>query len=252
MTGPPQFLETASGRRLAYVQTPGTGPGVLFLGGFKSDMTGTKAMALEAHCRAQGRACLRFDYSGHGQSAGAFEDGTIGQWRDDALAVLDSLTQGPQLLAGSSMGGWIALLAALARPGRVAGLVLVAPAPDFTRWGIAEQLDDASRAALMRDGKLTRPSDYGEDYVYTRALIEDGARHCLMGGPTIALNLPVRILHGQRDDVVPWQLSLDLAAGLASDDVVLSLIKNGDHRLSSDDDLQRLTAAVDELAAHAS
>ncbi|GAB4136451.1 MAG: alpha/beta hydrolase [Sphingomonadales bacterium] len=243
------YLETGSGRRLAYASSPGRGPGVIFLGGFKSDMTGTKAVALERHCQLRQRAYLRFDYSGHGQSHGRFEDGTISVWLEDALAALDDLTAGPQILVGSSMGGWLALLAALARPQRVRGLVLIAPAPDFTRWGIAERLNPEQRAALERDGMFVQPSDYGEPYAISRALLEDGQRHGLLQG-SINIDVPVRILQGQRDREVPWQLAPELAERLISEDVVISLVKAGDHRLSTDGDIDRLTHHVDTLASY--
>lgn len=235
-------------RRLAFVRTPGRGPGAIFLGGFKSDMTGTKATALEAAARAAGRAFLRFDYAGHGASSGAFEDGTISRWRDDALAMLDHQSAGPQILVGSSMGGWIALLAALARPERVAGLVLVAPAPDFTERLMWQVFPDAVRREILDTGRHEQPGVYDDaPYVITRALIEDGRRHLLLDRP-IAVACPVRILHGQRDADVPWQLSLELTERLASADVVLSLAKSGDHRLSAPADLDRLAAALDALA----
>ena len=243
------YLETETGRRLAYASSPGQGPGVIFLGGFKSDMTGTKAVALERHCRQRQRAYLRFDYSGHGQSQGRFEDGTISAWLADTLAVIDDVSQGPQILVGSSMGGWLALLAALARPRRVRGLVLIAPAPDFTRWGIAERLTPDQRAALERDGVFHQPSDYGAPYAISRALLEDGQRHGLLKG-SINIDVPVRILQGQRDREVPWQLALELAERLISEDVVVSLIKAGDHRLSNDGDIDRLTHQIDVLSAY--
>jgi pimeloyl-ACP methyl ester carboxylesterase len=241
----PRFLERPDGQRVAYHRLEGRGPGVVFLGGFMSDMTGTKALALEAHCRAQGRAFVRFDYLGHGASTGRFEDGTIGRWSDDALAVLDALTAGPQVLVGSSMGGWIMLLAALARPARVAGLVGIAAAPDFTEDLMWAAWDEATRARLMREGRIALPSLYGDaPCVITRDLIEDGRRHLLLRAP-IPLRCPVRLLQGMADPDVPWQTALRLAEHLESNDVTVTLIKDGDHRLARDEDLAQLVVAVD-------
>ena len=233
--------------RIAFDQITGQQPGVMFCGGFMSDMTGSKASALAAHCAAHDRACVRFDYAGHGASQGRFVDGCIGQWRDDALAVLDALTTGPQVIVGSSMGGWIALLLALARPDRVRGLVLLAPAPDFTQAIWDDELTAAERERLLRDGCVERPSEYSaEPYVITRRLIEDGRRHLLLGAP-IDIACPVRILHGMRDSDVPWRRSVTLIERLQGDDTTLTLLKSGDHRLSAPDDLARLTAAVEAL-----
>ena len=233
--------------RIAYEHSAGLAPGVMFCGGFMSDMTGSKASALAAHCAAQGRAFVRFDYSGHGASDGRFVDGTIGLWRDQALAVLDTLTTGPQVVVGSSMGGWIALLLALARPERVRGLVLLAPAPDFTQAIWDAELDAAERARLLADGHIERPSEYSaEPYVITRQLIDDGRRHLLLNQP-IDITCPVRILHGMRDSDVAWQRSITLVERLSGADVTLTLLKNGDHRLSGAADLERLTAVVDAL-----
>ncbi len=248
----PGAIDRPGGHRLAYHATPGhatsgTAPGVVFLGGFFSDMTGTKAMALEDHCRARGLAYLRFDYFGHGQSSGAFADGTIGRWADDAIAALDELTQGPQILVGSSMGGWIMLLCALARPARVAGLIGIAAAPDFTEELILSGLDDAQRATLNNDGVINLASDYGEaPYPITRTLIEEARDHLLLGGP-IALSCPVRLLQGMADEDVPWRTAPTLADRLAGDDVEVTLIKGGDHRLSEPHDLDRLRHTLDAL-----
>ncbi len=245
---PPSFLRARDGGKIAYRATGGGSPGVLFLGGFRSDMTGTKASALEAHCRRTGRACVRFDYGGHGASDGTFADGTIGGWRDDALAVLDHVARGPQILVGSSMGGWIMLLAALARPERVAGLVGIAPAPDFTEELVWNAMDDDARQALAADGFIERPCDYGgESYAISRALIEEGRHHLLLGGP-IALRCTIRLLQGMRDADVPWRTVLRLADRLESADLVVELVKDGDHRLSRPRDIARLCAAVDEVA----
>jgi pimeloyl-ACP methyl ester carboxylesterase len=219
----------------------------VFLGGFKSDMTGTKAATLDELCHARGWPFLRFDYSGHGASSGDFLDGTISRWFADSLAAFDSLTAGPQILVGSSMGGWIMLLLALARPQRVKGLVGLAPAPDFTEELIWRELSEPDRARLLQVGKLEQPSDYSADpYVITKALIEDGRRHLLLGKP-IAIDAPVRLLHGLADPDVPHEISLRLQQRLTGSDVVVSLIKDGDHRLSRPQDLARLCATVEEL-----
>lgn len=223
-------------------------PGVMFLGGFASDMTGTKATALESHCRERGQAFIRFDYGGHGRSSGVLREGTIGRWRDDALAVLNDLTDGPQILIGSSMGGWIMLLAALARPERVAALIGIAAAPDFTEDLIWAAMSDDQRDELMRRGAMALPSAHDETpHEIGRDLIAEGRRHLLLRAP-IAIRCPVRLLHGMADPDVPYETSVRLAALLVSPDVVVTLIKDGDHRLSRDTDLQRLTAALDALS----
>lgn len=232
---------------IAYHRTPGKSPGIMFLGGFMSDMTGTKATFLEGFARARGRSFLRFDYSGHGASSGAFADGTIGRWRGDALAAFDRLSEGPQILVGSSMGGWIALLVALARPYRVAGVVTVAAAPDFTEDLIWARLDPARRAALAGAGYFEEPSAYGPPYRITRALIEDGRSHLLLRG-AIAIAAPVRLIHGMADPDVPYETSIRAAQRLAGGDVRVTLIKDGDHRLSRDQDLALIGDAVAELA----
>ena len=243
----PSFLDAPHGARLACHRTPGSSPGVVFLGGFRSDMTGTKATRLEAWAKARGRAFLRFDYSGHGASSGRFEEGAISDWLADALAVLDALTDGPQVLVGSSMGGWIALLAARARPDRVAGLVLIAPAPDFTERLMWEILPETVKREILEKGFHARPSAYDDaPDIITRRLIEDGRRHLLLGGP-IPISSPVRILHGMADADVPWRLSIELVEKLASRDVELTLVKNGDHRLSAAADLRRLERTLDAL-----
>lgn len=243
----PSRLRRPDGVTIAYHRSPGKSPGVVFCGGFKSDMTGTKAMALEQACQVAGRAFLRFDYFGHGQSDGAFVDGTIGRWTADALAVLDQLSDGPQVIVGSSMGGWIMLLAALARPERVAGLVGIAAAADFTQALMEPELTAAARAALQRDGVWQRPSAYGEDpYPITQKLLEDGRRHLLLDR-SIPLRCPVRLLHGMQDPDVPWRHSLKLIDALDSTDVTLTLVKGGDHRLSTPVDLARLTTLVETL-----
>ena len=243
----PATLTRADGATIAYRRMDGRAPGIVFLGGFRSDMTGTKALFLEDYCRRNQRAFVRFDYFGHGQSSGDFARGTIGRWREDAIAVIDSLTEGPQILVGSSMGGWIMLLAALARPERVAALVGIAPAPDFTEALLAARLTPEQRRELAESGRVVLPSDYDPaGYLYTRALVEDGRRHLLLGG-AISLDMPVRLLHGLADASVPWQLSLSLAERLASRDVTVTLVKDGDHRLSTDADLARLADTIDAL-----
>jgi len=209
-------------------------------------MTGTKATALEAACAAAGRAFVRFDYFGHGVSGGDFTDGTIGRWRDDALAVLDELTEGGQVLVGSSMGGWIMLLTALARPQRIHGLVGVAAAPDFTEDLMWDRFGEATRRALATEGVYREANPYGEPTPLTMGLIEDGRRHLLLRGP-IPIRCPVRLLHGKDDTEVPWATSTRLAEALESPDVAVSLVEGGDHRLSNDADLARLIATVEEV-----
>jgi pimeloyl-ACP methyl ester carboxylesterase len=239
-------LDRGDGISLAWIKQDGAGPTIVFLPGFRSDMTGDKATALAAFCAGRGQAMLRLDYSGHGASGGDFLDGTVGTWAADALAVIDALTAGPLLLVGSSMGGWIALLTALARPGRVAGLVGVAAAPDFTQRLMWEAMMPAERAKLERDGVLYVPSKYGTPTAITRGLIEDGARHLVLTG-RVAIRCPVRLLHGQADPDVPWQLALTLAEQIETDDVRVILIKDGDHRLSRPSDLLLLTQTVAAL-----
>jgi len=223
----------------------------MFCGGFRSDMSGTKAAALDAWAKAAGHAFVRFDYRGHGESSGDFADGTVGLWRDDALLVLDQAVDGPMVLVGSSMGAWIALLVAVARPDRVRGLVLVAPAVDFTEALIWQRMPDDARAALERDGVWLRPSEYtDEPDRITRRLIEEGRDHLLLDG-TIPFRGPVRILHGLADETVPWRHGLRTAEALASADVTITLVKGGDHRLSEPGDIARLTGALDEILVRA-
>lgn len=243
-------LITASGRRIAYDLTKGSGPGVVFLGGFKSDRQGSKALHLEAWAKAQGRAYLRFDYSGHGDSSEAFEDGCIGDWAADARAAIEILTSGPQILVGSSMGGWISLLFARARPDLVAGLVGVAAAPDFTEDSIWANLDADGRAAMERDGFITQPSDYGDPYIYTRRLIEDGRDNLVLRDP-LSLPFPVRLLQGTADDAVDVSVALRLLDHAAGDDIRLTLIKDADHRLSTPAELAMIEAAVEDVLSTA-
>jgi pimeloyl-ACP methyl ester carboxylesterase len=229
--------------RLAYHLTEGTGPTVLFLPGYASDMTGSKALALEAWARANGRAFLRFDYAGCGQSEGAFEDQTLSGWRDDALSMIDSVATGPVVLVGSSMGGWLMLLAAIARPERVIGLVGIAPAPDFTDWGFSTD----EKMHLLQHGRLERPNPYGPaPTVYTRAFWSSGEANRIMFGE-IAVDTPVRFLQGQRDPDVPWVRTAQLATMLKSTDVRCTLIKDSDHRLSRDADIALLVDAVEDV-----
>jgi pimeloyl-ACP methyl ester carboxylesterase len=243
-----RVLERRDGERVAFHQLAGAGPTVVWLGGFASDMSGTKAMALDAWARQAGRAYLRFDYYGHGASSGEFALGTIRRWREDALAVIDELTDGPLVLVGSSMGGWIACLAALVRKTRLAGMVLVAPAADFTRALMEPTLPDAARAALAEHGRWQAPSPYGEGYVISRALLEDGREWSILPGP-VAITAPVRILQGGADEEVPWRHALALAEAIEAPDLVFTLVRDGDHRLSRSQDLARLIAAVEELSA---
>jgi pimeloyl-ACP methyl ester carboxylesterase len=243
------YFTSPEGRRLAYRRTrPAAGsPTFVWLCGFKSDMSGGKAQAVAAWAQANGHGALLFDYSGHGQSDGRFEDGTISAWREDALAVIDALTEGPLVLVGSSMGGWMALLAALARPERVKGLVLIAPAPDFTEKLMWPEFTPEQQDEILQEGFTLRPSDYGEPYPITRALIEDGRRWSILDGD-IAFEGPVRILQGMEDPDVPWGHALALASALTTPDLVLTLVKDGDHRLSRDEDIARLLAVCGEMA----
>lgn len=248
--GSPQILTRQDGTTIAYHRIRGKAPGVIFFTGFMSDMTGGKALALEALCRESGHAFLRFDYRGHGASSGVFEDATLGAWKEDAVCVLDELSDGPQILVGSSMGGWVMLLAALARPRRIAGLVGIAPAPDFTLSLWENELSDAQKAEIEAKGVTLMANDYGDPYPITRKMIEESHRHLLLDDE-IPLDCPVRLLHGMEDDAVPWQTSLTLQEKLRGADVEVTLIKDGDHRLSEDGDLARLTRTVDDLIREA-
>ena len=243
---PVRFVDRGDGARLACVTRPGAGPTVVFLGGYASDMTGTKAQYLESWCAARGQAFLRFDYQGHGQSSGRLVDGTIGAWRDDALAVLRECVRGPALLVGSSMGAWIMVLAALAAPERVHALVGVAAAPDFTEDLLWSRLDEERRAALRRDGVIHLASGYGEPLPFTWRMVEDGRHHLVLRAP-LSLPGPVRLLHGTRDPDVPWETSMRLADAIQSRDVALTLVKDGGHRLSEPHELALLGAAVASL-----
>ncbi len=239
-------------RRLADPSRPPR-PGIVWLGGFKSDMQSTKAQQLDAYAAAEGRACLRFDYSGHGESSGRFEDGVISRWLAESLALIRAQTSGPQVIVGSSMGGWIALLAARAMGAkeareRIAGWVLIAPAVDFTEALMWAQMSPKVRKQIETEGMWMRQSAYAPDpYPITRALIEDGRRNLLLG-QTIDAHAPVHILQGMQDPDVPWSHAMTLVEHLAGDNVTLSLIKDGDHRLSRDEDIAALIAAVAAIA----
>lgn len=248
MGGGSGTLDRGDGIELAWSRVEGAAPTVVFLPGFRSDMTGTKATELAGLCRERGAGCLLLDYSGHGGSGGRFEDGTIGEWTDDALFLIDRLTEGPVVLVGSSMGGWIALLAALARPDRVAALVGIAAAPDFTERLMWDAMTPPEREAIERDGMLMVPSAYGEPTPVTRKLIQDGRTRLLLDRP-IPIRCPVRLLHGQRDPDVPWQTSLALSEKLEAGDVQVVLVKDGDHRLSRPGDLHLVRRTVGELLA---
>ena len=242
-------LDRGDGTSLAWRRVRGEGPTVLWLGGFRSDMTGTKAEALAGWAVRTGRDFLRFDYFGHGGSDGDFAEGTIGRWREDALAVIDGLLDGLAVLVGSSMGGWVACLAASARPGRVRALVLVAPAADFTEKLMWAEMTADQRAEVETRGCWMRPSPYDPDgYPITRGLIEDGRRWQILDAP-IPIEAPVRILQGGLDPDVPWRHAARLAEAIASPDVVFTLIKDADHSLSRPQDLARLFAAIEEVSA---
>ena len=247
----PASLARAGRPTLAYLADPGHGPTVVFFSGFMSDMSGKKVQDLAEFCHGRGQAMLRFDYRAHGQSEGVFAETGLQDWLDDALDAIDAATAGPLLLVGSSMGGWIMLLAALARRDRVVGIVGIAAAPDFTEELVWSELSYAEREQLMRDGMFAQPSAYSDQpYMISRKLIEDGRKLQLLGGP-IALDCPVHLLHGMKDGDVPYGLSLRIADKLTGGDVTVTLIKDGDHRLSREDDLAQIRAAVAALSAKA-
>jgi len=242
-----EYLPRPDGERIAYRRTLGRGPGLVFLHGFRSDMTGQKALVVEDYARTRGLACLLFDGFGHGQSSGDFAKGTIGRWAEDAASVIDALTEGPQILVGSSFGGWMMVLAALARPSRVAALLGIAAAPDFTEDLIFAQFSPADRRKLETEGKVLLPSGYDlPPLPITKRLIEDARAHLVLRGP-IPIACPVRLIHGLEDADVPWQTSQRLAEKLEAADVTVTLVKGGGHRLSEPADLARLTATLDEL-----
>ncbi|MCP4618369.1 MAG: alpha/beta hydrolase [Bradyrhizobium sp.] len=251
----PAFIDVGEGtarRRIAVRARDGRQPGLFWLGGFNSDMRGTKALALDAWAAEYGRACVRFDYSGHGESGGTFAEGTIGRWLEEGVAVFQQFCAGPQVVIGSSMGGWMALL--LAREIRrrdikgasLAGLVLIAPAPDFTEALMWKGFSPEVREEIMSKGVWHRPSEYGDPYPITRALIEEGRNHLLLGS-AVEVGCPVRILQGAKDPDVPWQHAFALAQRLPAEDVVLTMIQDGDHRLSRPQDIARIMAAVAEF-----
>ncbi len=232
-------------RPLAYRHTPGTGATILFLPGYASDMAGTKALAIEAWARETGRAFLRFDYAGCGESPGAFEEQTLTGWLGDALAMIDEAVDGPVVPVGSSMGGWIALLAARARPDRIAGLVGIAPAPDFTDWGFSQ----VEKMALLTQGRIERPSPYADTpTVFTRAFWSSGEASRVMHGE-LPIDVPVRLVQGQRDADVPWERTVHLASRIRSADVQTWLVKDGDHRLSRDGDIALILRAIEDVLA---
>ncbi|MEI4260235.1 alpha/beta fold hydrolase [Roseovarius sp. D0-M9] len=250
MSVAPSYLETPQGRRIAYHFHEGFGPGAVFLGGFMSDMEGTKAVYLEEVARAEGRAFLRLDYSGHGASSGAFTDGCIADWAADAAAVIGALTTGPQILIGSSMGGWIALLLARAMPQRIAGLVTIAAAPDFTEDSMWAGFTDAQRAEIMEDGQIALPSDYDAPYTITRRLIEDGRQNLVLRDP-LDLPFPVRFLQGTADNDVDKSVALSLLDHARGPDMRLTLVDGADHRFSDAACLALIGETLRDIAARA-
>ncbi|MCC3861475.1 alpha/beta hydrolase [Pseudemcibacter aquimaris] len=247
MSEEPQFLTGEEGRQIAYHKTNGTGPTVIFCGGYMSDMEGTKAIFLENACKDLGLSFVRFDYSGHGRSSEDFVDGTIGKWTEDALSVVDQLTDGDLIVIGSSMGGWVGLLVSLARKTQVKAYIGIAAAPDFTRELMWEKYSDEIRETLKRDGVYLEPSEYSDEpYRVSYGLIQDGENHILLNN-AIDLDCPVRLFHGLKDADVPYEYSSRIADRVVSEDVIISFNKTGDHRLSSDADLDRLKAALVEL-----
>ncbi len=251
----PEFITVGKGpqaRNIAVEYRPGKGPCLVWLGGFMSDMRGSKAEAVDSFAAAQGRACLRLDYSGHGESEGAFEDGTISRWCEEALAVITAHAGEAPILIGSSMGGWIALLATRHlrvhdRARAPSGLVLIAPAPDFTERLMWPDFDEATRNAIMTDGKVMIPSEYDEvGYPITRALIEDGRTNLIMDEP-ILTGCPVHILQGMADPDVPWKHALAVMERMPADNVAMTLVKDGDHRMSRDQDIARLMTILEHL-----
>ncbi|QIE41990.1 alpha/beta hydrolase [Rhodobacteraceae bacterium SC52] len=241
----PTFLQTQSGRRIAYVRREGAGPGVVFLGGFASDMTGTKALHLEAWATAHGRAFLRFDYSGHGASSGAFADGCIGDWASDARAAIMSLTEGPQILVGSSMGGWISLLIARLIPEKIAGLVTIAAAPDFTE-SMWSEFSDAQQAKVREAGQVSLPSDYGAPLPITMKMIDEGRQNLVLNSP-LRLPFPVRFLQGTADVEVSVDLARQLLDHAEGGNMRLTLVKGADHRFSTPECLALVEAAITEV-----
>ncbi|MCP5196840.1 MAG: alpha/beta hydrolase [Gammaproteobacteria bacterium] len=244
---PPDRLILADGVTLAYHRSLGATPGVIFLGGFTSDMTGIKAITLERWCKGRGQAFVRFDYSGHGASSGQFTDGTIGRWAEEASTILDRLTEGPQILVGSSMGAWLMLLIALARPERIAGLLGLACAADFTEYLLWERLDEPLRERLQRERVISLPSPYGDPYMIAMNLLEEATHHLLLNRTELPIQCPVRLIHGIGDTDVPWRTSLKVMEKLTSLDVQLILIKDGEHTLSREQDLRLLTRTLGKM-----
>ena len=243
---PFQTLTHENGTSIAYNKVEGNLPGLIFMSGFMSDMNGSKALALEQHCRERGLAFLRFDYMGHGNSSGNFADGTIGLWAENALTAFDELTEGPQIIIGSSMGGWMMILTAVSRPERVAGLVGIAAAPDFTEDLLPKQLTEIQLSKIQEDGFVVIPSEYEIPYTITKNLLDDGTQHLVLRNE-IPVDCPVRLLHGLEDTSVPWETALKIQNMVRSNDVEVTLIKNGDHRLSREEDLEKLKKTVMEI-----
>ena len=245
----PEFLERPNGAMIAYNKVTGGSPGIIFLHGLMSDRDGTKAPALANHCARSGQACVRFDMFGHGESTGRFEEGNISRWTNDAIAVIDHLTEGPQILVGSSMGGWVMVRAALARPERVAGLIGIAPGPDFTEDLMWPRLTSVELEQLKTKGIIRLQSDYDErPYPISRQLFEDGRQALVLRAP-IPISCPVRLIHGMKDTSVPWNVSMRLAEKITGDDVNVILVKNGDHRLSDSADIDRLSMVLNEVSS---
>lgn len=243
----PSTLTTPQGRRIAYHHTPGEGPTVVFLGGFKSDMEGTKALHLESWARGAGRAFLRFDYSGHGQSSEDFLDGCIGDWAEDAFQVISSVLEGPVVLVGSSMGGWISLLMCRRMPGRIAGLVGIAAAPDFTEDSMWMGFSEVQRAELLETGQVALPSDYDDGpYIITKRLIEDGRAQLVLRTP-LDLPFPVRLLQGTADEDVPVEVAMRVLERATGDDIRLTLVKGADHRFSTPECLALIETSVEDV-----
>ncbi len=242
----PDFITTATGRKIAFHQTKGQGPGVVFLGGLKSDMGGTKAVFLEEWAKQQGRAFLRFDYSGHGDSSGAFTDGCIGEWADDAAEAITTLTDGPQVLVGSSMGGWVSLLMSKRIADRICALVTIAAAPDFTEDSMWAGFDAKQRADLVEKGHVALPSEYGEPYIITRKMIEDGRNQLVLRAP-LPLPFPVRFLQGTADADVDMSVALRLLDHADGPDMRLTLVDGADHRFSDQDCLALIAQSVEDV-----
>lgn len=242
----PSILRTNDGGSIAYHRLAGASPGIIFLGGFRSDMTGVKATALEDFCKERGQAFIRFDYRGHGQSSAKFEECTLSTWLEDALLVLTKLAKGPQIIVGSSMGGWLSLLLAIQKPRRIEGIIGIAAAPDFTEHLIWDKLTDKQKKQLKDDGKILVPSDYGDPYPITADLILDGREHLILHRD-IPVYCPIRLLHGMKDDDVPWEVSMAINEKVGSSDVKTILIDNGTHRLSEPDDIRKLLSVTGKL-----